>query len=507
MQRTRLIVLVILVSLTCFAGWTIEEEIVLGRDSGWGQLRLRGTVLREQGFQGYPDILLADGAYRFDPATDLLLHFDDLNEPAQPNYDLNPSGIVGESRIRVFGTGSWLFSGLMSRLELTPRPGALFFPGSDWRDFSIEFWLYPAETESDQDILAWEGVTLPGEWGPVPKNQYLKCSIGGNRVRWELTNIFRPHDAQPFTVELEAQRELLPRQWHHHLLTFDSATGLVEYLVDGRLENFRYANRQNREGDSVFLPFLGSAGRRRVAIGRGLSGFLDEFRISSVHRSSIPPAPYEGSKGEVLFAPQDIDFSRSRLVSIESTYSSPDDTDIFFYFQLNNSPFALYADDPDWIPFEPGAIFTPDTRGRYLHLMAALYPDGKERQSPVLSDLTITYEPDLPPPPPSGLRAEAGNASVRLSWNPIADPDLEGYKIYYGSSPGHYFGEESDQGPSPVDAGGVQEFVLSGLENGRLYYFSVVAYDASTTPYQTLFSSEVSARPRKPAPPLDEGGE
>ncbi|MFW5747687.1 MAG: hypothetical protein ACOCX6_02700, partial [bacterium] len=70
-----------------------------------------------------------------------------------------------------------------------------------------------------------------------------------------------------------------------------------------------------------------------------------------------------------------------------------------------------------------------------------------------------------------------------------------GYLIFYGTRPGRYFGTDSDDGPSPVDAGMNTEFTLEGLENGKLYYFSVAAYDDATPPHRSGFSDEVSARP------------
>jgi Concanavalin A-like lectin/glucanases superfamily/Fibronectin type III domain len=525
MKITRLLLLNFLL-ISSLPLTALEEVIVLGREAGWGRLRHEGTMLAGRGFRGYSDILLRDAAYERDAQTELLFHFDAPPRPpalvsrvsaepggvlweTEPKYRVFPENIGAESDIRVFGTGSALFSPSTSRIRIEPQPGSLFYPGSDWRDFTIEFWLYPAETESRQEILGWEGTTLPGEWGSVPRRQELSCRLGGNRLSWSFGNIFRPQGLEAFPLELAGSRELLPRRWHHHMVRFDSATGLLEYLVDGVLEDYAYANHQNREADTVFLPFLGSAGPKALSIGRGLSGFLDELRISSGIRSQGPPKRYEGREGTVLFAPQDLSYGRSRLVSIESSREIPEDADIFFYYQLSgpDSPGERRADDPNWIPFEPGDIFSPDTRGRYLHLMAALYPDGKERQSPVLSDISITFEPDLPPPPPSGLRAEAGNGSVRLSWDPVPDPDLEGYRIFYGTAPGRYFGDGSTQGPSPVDAGKDREFVISGLTNGRLYYFVVAAYDASQTPYQTLFSREVSARPRPLEPGFDGGAE
>ena len=492
----------------------LEEEIILGRESGWGRINHRQTLQEARGFQGFSDILLTDAAYIPDTATDLLLHFDspaplpslirrseyapgNITWENQPHYRIIPHNIGGENSLHMFGSGAALFSGEESSISLTPTAGALFYPGTDWRDFTMEFWLYPAETESAQELFHWEGVTLPGEWGTESRTQRISCAIGSNRITWRFSTFFRPPDQKNFSVELSGRRELLPRQWHHHMVRFSGETGLLEYLIDGVLEDYGYSNFENRESGTVFTPFTGSASRKSVILGTNLEGVMDEFRISSVYRQNVPPSLYQGQNGTAILAPVDLKHAKSRLVTIKSSYITPGDSDIFFFYSLNESPAALDESDTSWIPFVPGAIFSPETRGRYLHLMAALYPDGKELHSPVLSDLSILYEPDLPPAPPARVTALAEDGAVVLSWEPVPDPDVQGYKIYYGTSPGRYFGTTGEQGASPIDAGSVSEFRLTGLTNGRLYYFSVVAYDESPRPFQTLFSTEVSARPRR----------
>jgi hypothetical protein len=105
------------------------------------------------------------------------------------------------------------------------------------------------------------------------------------------------------------------------------------------------------------------------------------------------------------------------------------------------------------------------------------------------------YEPDLPPPPPPGVVAVPGNQKVTLFWKRVNLRDIAGYEIYYGERPGSYNGRISLQGESPINAGNVTEFEITGLENGKIYYFTVVAYDNSPIPHQSVFSKEVHARP------------
>jgi hypothetical protein len=79
-------------------------------------------------------------------------------------------------------------------------------------------------------------------------------------------------------------------------------------------------------------------------------------------------------------------------------------------------------------------------------------------------------------------------ASINLAWNVNTEADLDGYKIYYGTSSGNY-GE-------PVNAGKVIEYELSGLTGGATYYIAITAYDTSENESQK--SEEVSGVAQPP---------
>jgi uncharacterized repeat protein (TIGR02059 family) len=74
----------------------------------------------------------------------------------------------------------------------------------------------------------------------------------------------------------------------------------------------------------------------------------------------------------------------------------------------------------------------------------------------------------------------SGNATV--SWNANTEPDLAGYRLYYGTSPGVY--------GAPIDVGNVLSYTISGLTTGITYYFAVAAYDTSNN--ESAKSTEVS---------------
>src|SRR2546422_7956024 len=73
-------------------------------------------------------------------------------------------------------------------------------------------------------------------------------------------------------------------------------------------------------------------------------------------------------------------------------------------------------------------------------------------------------------------------AQVTLAWDPNTDPDLAGYKLYYGTSSGSY--------PFSVDVGNVTSYTLSALLEGRIYYFAATDYNLSLA--ESGFSNEVS---------------
>ena len=70
---------------------------------------------------------------------------------------------------------------------------------------------------------------------------------------------------------------------------------------------------------------------------------------------------------------------------------------------------------------------------------------------------------------------------VALKWNSNSEMDLAGYRVYYGTSSGHY--------NSVVDLGKATKYNLCGLSEGETYYFTVTAYDFSNN--ESAFASEL----------------
>ena len=88
--------------------------------------------------------------------------------------------------------------------------------------------------------------------------------------------------------------------------------------------------------------------------------------------------------------------------------------------------------------------------------------------------------------PSASAAADPGPVGAGLSWDAGTDARVVGYRVYYGTGSRDY-AQAKGMG---LDAGNCTRFVVSGLERGRTYYFTVTAYDASGN--ESDFSNEAS---------------
>jgi len=79
--------------------------------------------------------------------------------------------------------------------------------------------------------------------------------------------------------------------------------------------------------------------------------------------------------------------------------------------------------------------------------------------------------------------AAGGNcAQVTLAWDRNTEPDLAGYKIYYGTG-SHVYNWF-------IDVGNVTTHTVTGLADGSTYFFAATAYDTSSV--ESTYSTEIT---------------
>ena len=84
--------------------------------------------------------------------------------------------------------------------------------------------------------------------------------------------------------------------------------------------------------------------------------------------------------------------------------------------------------------------------------------------------------------------SSARSAQVALMWNPVTNPDLAGYKIYYGSSSRNY--------NDTIDVGNQTRYTITGLIDNEPYYFASTAYDIHGS--ESAYSNEVCTNCSQP---------
>ncbi len=75
----------------------------------------------------------------------------------------------------------------------------------------------------------------------------------------------------------------------------------------------------------------------------------------------------------------------------------------------------------------------------------------------------------------------AYGAAVSLAWDANTEPDLAGYKIYYGTASGDY--------SHSIDVGNVTQCALADLDDGVTYYLAATAYDVDSN--ESAYSVEL----------------
>ncbi|MGH7232362.1 MAG: BACON domain-containing protein [Nitrospiraceae bacterium] len=139
------------------------------------------------------------------------------------------------------------------------------------------------------------------------------------------------------------------------------------------------------------------------------------------------------------------------------------------------------SENADWLTLSPASgTTTTETDSISVSVNAAGLKTNTYTTTITLTDPTASNNPQEIPVTLALTAPQSG--VVSLSWDPNAESDLAGYKIYFGTASGSY--------ASPVDVGNVTTFKLINLLRGKIYYFAVTAYDKSGN--ESGYSNEVS---------------
>ncbi len=84
--------------------------------------------------------------------------------------------------------------------------------------------------------------------------------------------------------------------------------------------------------------------------------------------------------------------------------------------------------------------------------------DVQPRLDPISTQEVHTYS----------IKLSADSGQIILQWDPSSNPDITGYKVYWGYMSRSYYGS--------LYAGSLTAVKISGLQPGKMYYFTVTGY-------------------------------
>jgi hypothetical protein len=481
-----------------------EKTITLGSSASWELIEKKQGIIEARNIRPHPVLVLTSemnfgGNAGDEGFLDLQLSFDE-GRPAgfadsRGHYDVfvSPELASAGAPYSRYGNGAALFTGTTNEpIVLKPRKSALFAPGNHIRDFSIEFWVYPQNLENGEQILLWNS-SKPDDRNSFT-NQRIQAVVSKSRLHWSFDNVFfSPGEKNRKSLSFSGPL-MLNRNWSHHLIRFDADLGLLEYLVDGRVEVIDYTTSSGRENGEVYTPVIGD--NCSLALASRFTGMMDEFRIYRSYIESPDLSKYPSAGGRVESRTLDLGYSDSRVIKIEafggqteSLHTSnaigrvrneytgnnalrfQNHTEITIFARTSNSPYRW--NDIPWVPVNPGMALADTFKGRFIQLAADFYPSADGETSPYLSELRVIFCAAEPPLPPNQVKATAKDGAVELSWKVSPSTNVEGYLVYCGTAKGEYLDERS-----PIDVGNRTSFLVEGLKNGTIYYFTVAAYTA-----------------------------
>ncbi|TVQ28020.1 MAG: hypothetical protein EA382_02680 [Spirochaetaceae bacterium] len=482
-KRTVLALLTLLTAATLHAR---EHTIVLGTDDAWNRLASVDRIVSVPGRQGFTDLRLEAFRHEPGPDTELLIQFDELPlRDSTGRYAVRSADPELAPTIARTGRAALLVDSPDDVITVEPLAPGLFAPGMQWGSFTVDFWLYPVQLADGDTYLSWsarEGAASDF------RDQRFAVQVDQGAIAVVFRNFFVRPDGTDVPVRLVSNARLIPRTWAHHAIRFSGETGLLEYLIDGRTVALTHVSETGRQDGSVFYPRIAAVRTDGLRIAERMRGAIDEVRIERRFIDDLRVPEFSPAGGRVVSEPIDLGSTGARVLAIDASIGTPGLSDVFLYYRVSN----VFGADGEWNPVRPGTRL--DAVGRYVQVRADLFPDTRDHLSPMLSDLTIAFEPSPPPRPPAGVRAIPMDGAVRIEWTPVRSANIVGYRVYYGTDSGRYFGDDA-AGASPIDAGNVTSFIVDGLANGTLYFFAVGAYDEHGRMHEYQLSAEAAARP------------
>jgi hypothetical protein len=478
--------------------------------------------------------------------TDLLLSFDkpasELKWDDTSQYTIKKAEYLFESDDKSFGKGYAEFFKPEHGVSITPQESLWLGRTGDLESFTIDFRFCAKNIDDNSYIFSKVGTSQGEEIG-------LQIFIHRGKLVCRFTKIFHDNSVAK-DITMLGRENILAGKWYHFAISFDRATGKLSRYINNKEEEIKYMTSNGTPYGQILIPSFNKLTSvpnfGMVHIGKGFNGYLDEFRISYLDIEQLKLTsqfdvekftgvnntariPYN-KPGQIRSEVYEFEGYGTRLINLNWDEILPDKTFIWAEFRISDTKFDETGSEIKWyrIGKEQRNIYGLTTddgtklSGKYYQWRVHLIPSPDGQNAPTLSKVRLQYKPDPAPSAPQDFKVTAiGNRYLKLSWKKNIEPDLGGYKIYYGVYPDkfdgiitHVNGSKIDNSVSSgkeieiiIDNKIIEENMVSNpnmldyprIQNTIVYYFSVSAYDTykegTMYNHESALSQKVYGRP------------
>ena len=348
--------------------------------------------------------------------------------------------------------------------------------------FTIEFYLNPYQIRMNSKVLSKISIYNNGD-----SSEYsgIRASIIDGKLIWQFDNLFM-YNGKYSNITLSAGESLKPNEWRHHSVSFDAKTGKLAKYIDGLEEEVLYLTSSGDINGSPYMLNINNIIYDPLYLGQGFIGAIDSFSFTPNFKKNFNLYRYL-KNGEIIS--EVVDFTNNNIFidSINYKANISNGTYMDIYYRISDNYFLPEDDFIEWKLLNGNNII--NERGRYIQIRAEFESDTERSLSPILSDMEIVYHKGKAPQKPINLTATSVNNSVILKWGETHE-NITSYKIYYGTKSGIYNNADN----IPIIVENQTEYVINGLRNGEIYYFTITAIGGEGGNIESAFAEEVFVR-------------
>ena len=348
--------------------------------------------------------------------------------------------------------------------------------------FTIEFYLNPYQIRMNSKVLSKISIFNNGS-----SSEYsgIRASIIDGKLIWQFDNLFM-YNGKYSNIILSAGEPLKPNEWRHHSVSFDAKTGKLVKYIDGLEEEVLYLTSAGEINGSPYMLNINNIIYDPLYLGQGFIGGIDAFSFTPTFKKNFNLYKYL-KNGEIISEVIDLKNNDIFIDSINYKANISNGTYIDIYYRTSDNYFLPEDNFIEWKLLNGTNI---NEKGRYIQIRAEFESDTERSSSPILNNnVELVYHRGKMPQKPINLTAMAVNNSAVLRWEGSHE-NITGYKIYYGTESGIYNNAEN----IPIIVGNQTEYVVNGLRNGEIYYFTVTTIGGEGGNIESDFAEEVFVR-------------